>query len=73
MEGGRPGLQSTRSSGSSSRHGGAGNGVGREMPWKPAGVMLSPARPPEKKKGTMGAGRQSCLPKLSYFAALPHL
>lgn len=26
-----------------------------------------------KKKGTMGSERQSCLPKLSYFAALPHL
>lgn len=52
-------------------------GVGREMPWKPAGVMLSLARPPAlglaEEKGTMGPGRQSCLPKLSYFAALPHL
>lgn len=33
-------------------------GVGREMPWKPAGVMLSPARPLAKKRGQWGrAGR----------------
>lgn len=40
-------------------------------------MMLStrvlPALGLGEEKGTMGPERQSCLPKLSYFAALPHL
>lgn len=46
-------------------------GVGREMPWKPAGVMLSPARPPAKKRGQWGRAGRAASPSCPTLLLCP--
>lgn len=46
-------------------------GVGREMPWKPAGVMLSPARPPAKKRGQWGCAGRAASPSCPTLLLCP--